>query len=465
MPDLRQLREERTRAATRIRELADRINTERRDFRADERTDWERVNNDYNRLVSEIQVAERAAQVDRDGNRPVGDRDIGRDDSNPRADRDRRRRDNVQATEEQRSLALRAWACCQSGRRVTRQMREACRVLRFDPRSPEIELRTANDQARRLWKERMSRVHPNRRGDLLSREVRANMSAQLPGSGGYLVAPGTLSAQFELNMLAFGGVRQVADEFTTSSGEPFIHPTVDDTGNLGVQLGENTQAMDTGVNPTLGQKQWFAYKFSSTPVLIPSELLEDDQYDLESQLGEMLGIRLGRRTAVSYATGSGSSTPEGIVTGATLGVTAASATKIAADEIIRLIHSIDPAYRSQPGVGFLMHDQIILALRLLKDGEGRYLWQPGLQDNVPDRLSGYPVNICQEMDSTVATTKKTILFGLLSKYRIRKVGGVRLYRLQERFRDLDQDGFVAFIREDGKLLQAGTPPVKYLQQA
>jgi hypothetical protein len=52
----------------------------------------------------------------------------------------------------------------------------------------------------------------------------------------------------------------------------------------------------------------------------------------------------------------------------------------------------------------------------------------------------------------------------LSKYYIRRVNEVRIYRLEERYRDNDQDGFVAFVREDGNLMDAGTAPVKYLQQ-
>jgi hypothetical protein len=66
------------------------------------------------------------------------------------------------------------------------------------------------------------------------------------------------------------------------------------------------------------------------------------------------------------------------------------------------------------------------------------------------------------MDSTVASGKKSLLFGQLSRYKIRSVGEMRMYRLEERYRDTDQDGFVAFIREDGNLLTAGTAPVKYL---
>ena len=58
-----------------------------------------------------------------------------------------------------------------------------------------------------------------------------------------------------------------------------------------------------------------------------------------------------------------------------------------------------------------------------------------------------------------------IVFGDLSKYKIRTVNQMRFYRLEERYRDKDQDGFIAFCREDGGLLNAGTDPVKRLTMA
>jgi HK97 family phage major capsid protein len=57
-----------------------------------------------------------------------------------------------------------------------------------------------------------------------------------------------------------------------------------------------------------------------------------------------------------------------------------------------------------------------------------------------------------------------MLFGNLKKYKVRQVREIRMYRLQERYRDNDQDGFVAFGRQDGNLLDAGTAPVKKLTQ-
>ena len=45
-----------------------------------------------------------------------------------------------------------------------------------------------------------------------------------------------------------------------------------------------------------------------------------------------------------------------------------------------------------------------------------------------------------EMDSTVAAAKKTLLFGDLTKFKIREVGNIRLKRLVERFAEFGPGG-------------------------
>ena len=271
-------------------------------------------------------------------------------------------------------------------------------------------------------------------------------------------------------MLAYGNMRVVADFISTSTGERISWPTGDDTSNKGILLGQNTAAPTTGNQPTLAKVYWDAYKFSSnspdgTPILVPYELLQDSAIDLVEQLGEWLAIRLGRISNDYYTYGTGAAQPKGIVTAATA-FTAISSTAIFWDDLFGLIHSIDPAYRTSD-CGFMSHDSVVLAIRKLKDGQGRYMWEPGLQVGMPDKILGYSWNVNQSMDSTFAGGKNTVLFGQLFKYKIRRVnggmdGGIRLYRLQERYRDTDQDGFMAFMREDGNLLTAGTPPVKVL---
>ena len=88
-----------------------------------------------------------------------------------------------------------------------------------------------------------------------------------------------------------------------------------------------------------------------------------------------------------------------------------------------------------------------------------------MQAGVPDRLLGYKYVINQSMANAQAQSAKIILFGDFSKYKIRDVAGIRLVRLDELFAQTDQVGFVAFLRSDGQLLDAGTNPIKYLTNA
>jgi HK97 family phage major capsid protein len=233
-------------------------------------------------------------------------------------------------------------------------------------------------------------------------------------------------------------------------------PKVDDTSNSGVKLDEAT-TIGTSVDPTFSAVTFNAYKYSSKPVFISQELLEDSAFNLSSEIASMLGERLGRIEGSAMTTGDGSGDPNGIVTAAGTGVTSAVATVFTADEVIGLVHSLDPAYRSGTSTGFMFHDTALLYMRKFKDANGMYLWQPGMTASEPDRLFGFPYTINQAMEPLVSnvpvTAKEHVLFGDFSKYVIRDVSSMRFYRLDERYRDTDQTAFIAFKRLDGDTIR------------
>ncbi len=348
------------------------------------------------------------------------------------------------ATEEDRALALQAWCREQADLPLEERHVQACRRAGVRPDRPYIDVRLADRAPRSL------------------QEARALSS--VVGSQGAFTVPQTFVSAFELALLMYGGVRQAAEIIRTAGGNPMPWPTADDTSNEGEQLGESkTVTTDTDAEDSIfDQTTFYAYKYSSKLVKVPTELFEDSAFDLATVLGQMLGERISKITNRRFTTGTGAAQPSGIVTDSTLGITTAAAAAIKPDEIIQLVHSVNAAYRQ--GAKFMMSDQVVLAVRLLKDGNGQYMWQPGMQDGTPDRLYTYPVVINDHMATTVAASAKTMLFGQLAKYKIRDVGSFRLRRLTERFADTDQEGFVAFSRHDGHLLDAGTHPVKHLLQ-
>jgi HK97 family phage major capsid protein len=126
------------------------------------------------------------------------------------------------------------------------------------------------------------------------------------------------------------------------------------------------------------------------------------------------------------------------------------------------MHSVDPAYRAN--ARYMFNDGTLKVLKKKKDGDGQYLWLSGLAVREPDTIMGKPYTINQHMAS-IATGAKVALFGDFSKYYIRRVAGVQVLRLTERYADYNQTAFLMFARADGALVDAGTNPIKHLINA
>jgi HK97 family phage major capsid protein len=293
-------------------------------------------------------------------------------------------------------------------------------------------------------------------------EVRAQ-TAGTNSAGGYTV-PVELASFIEKAMIASGPMYD-SNLFTvinTTGGNTFNIPTVNDTAVTAVAHTEGgTVTDDGGKDVTFGQAQLGAYAFDTNWVRWSYELANDSILNMESLLGELLGERLGRIANSKLTTGSGSSDVEGIVTNSTLGKTAAAVAAVTADEIIDLIHSVDPAYRSSPSTAIMMNDSVLAAVRKLKDGQGNYLWQMGnYQAAVPQNILGYNVVVNQAMASQ-ATGNKIMLFGDMAKFYVRKVGAPTLFVARERF--APDYGILGYARFDGVL--ANTAAIKHLKNA
>lgn len=137
-------------------------------------------------------------------------------------------------------------------------------------------------------------------------------------------------------------------------------------------------------------------------------------------------------------------------------------TSIGSQDFTDLEHTVDPAYRKESS--YQMHDQTLRVVKRLLDKYGHPLWKQTMVAGEPDRLNGYPYWINNDM-ATIAVNAVTVTFGAHKKYLIRRVKELGVVTLQERFADYGQVAYIGFARYDGNLLDSGTHPVCYLQQA
>ena len=307
------------------------------------------------------------------------------------------------------------------------------------------------------------RSHPELRpASAEVRQAMAEMRAQAVGTdaaGGYLV-PEEWASSIESAMVAFGGIRNAATVIRSSNGNPLHMPTDNDTANSGAILAENTQ--DSEQDVTFSELILNAYKYTSNIIRVPVELLADSAFNLEAFLQAKFAERLGRATAAHYATGTGTAQPRGLFTAAGSGKTAASNAAITYAELIDLKHSVDPAYRGN--ASWVMNDSTLAAVKKLVDGQNRPLWNPSVAAGEPGTFDGDAIIIDQGAPS-IGSTTTPIAYGDLSKYLVRDAGGISMVRMVERYADFHQVGFVAIMRTDGDLLDAGSGPVKKLTMA
>lgn len=289
-------------------------------------------------------------------------------------------------------------------------------------------------------------------------------STQVVGTdslGGFLV-PQDFSNELDIATLFTGEVERVAKKLNTAGGALLDYPTINDTATDANLIAE--AAAVTVQDMTFANKQLSAYNYASQ-VRVSMQLLQDNAFDLNAFLAESMGERIARKSNAQFTTGTGSSQPQGIVTGSTLGKTAASATAITEGEILDLIYSIDPSYRNKASFGLMAHDNVISAIRALGFGSSNDLpvFVPSMEAGQPDRIMGVPVYVNNDMESSIATGKKTIIAADFSKYVVRNAGGVQFVRLNERYMDELEVGYVSFARKDGAVLDSRA--IKHLIQA
>lgn len=279
-----------------------------------------------------------------------------------------------------------------------------------------------------------------------SYEIRNALQVGELSEGGYTV-PDEFDKQLIEGLEDENIMRGLVHIIRTGSGEHKI-PIVASHGT-GSWVEEEQQIPES--DDAFSQVTLTAHKFA-TMIRISRELLNDSAFDLAAYISHEFVRRAGAAEEQAILTGDGSHKPIGLLhdtLGAQVGVTTASATAITADELIDMQHSLKSGYRRK--AVWIMNDATISAIRKLKDGQGQYIWQPGIKEGAPDMLFNQRVLMSNYMP-LIATGNKVILYGDFSDYWLAEREGRTLERLNELYAVTDQVGFKMTERLDGRLI-------------
>lgn len=452
---LQELFELKTELVTQLRELGDRQS----EWGPEDRANWDQIDSritdtsaEIDTIEQERMISSRLAEVaEADDQRQYNRRsEYGQQRSN-------RLRRNV--TEEMRATALQAMFYRALGKTLTGRQEESLHCTGMTKTLPsdfEIRMPTGSNSGYDCWStNRGNSRHMDKLNADLSYRAEADALDTVTDTEGLDWVP---TEQFRAEliriMVAYGPIRGVCRTIVTSGGETMRLPTVDDTANLAAIVVEEGPAVLAA--PTTADVSWGAYKYGSL-VKYSQEILQDSPLNMATLLAQLLGERIGRHQSNDFTVGTGSSQPNGIVTGAT-GATAEwditpAATYSNADNLIDFQAELDPAYEAAGNVGWMFSRATLAEIRKIKATDGQYIWQPALRAGEQDMLLGAPYVVNQEVAS-VGASATAFVYGDMNSYIIRDVAGMRTRILSELYAVNDQFGIVSWMRSDGNVANA-----------
>ena len=291
---------------------------------------------------------------------------------------------------------------------------------------PETMLVKATDEQVKQYSDyKMGFAKACRHGSLrnLPHDISMALSVGSQPGGGYLV-PADTTGEMVKFLYETSPFRQLATVQSVTTAEK---KGKYDLGEVaGGWVGELETRTETAT-PALGEWLIPVFELSAMP-LASSQLLEDADIDVVSWLTAGAGQKFSRLENTAFVSGDGIKKPKGLTDygsnasapGSTVAtyervqhIVSGSTTGISnADKLLDLVTLLKTGY--QIGASFMMNRQTENLVRKLKDGDGQYLWRPGIEAGKPNTLLGYPVVEFPDL-ADASSNSLSLYFGDLKK--------------------------------------------------
>ena len=236
------------------------------------------------------------------------------------------------------------------------------------------------------------------------------MSLEPNDTSDHVLAPEQIESDFIRNLVEYSPIRSIADVRSTTAGAVILPRR---TGITNAQWVDETGPRPES-QPTFGQSK-IEIKEVATYVDISLRLVEDSG-NVVAEVTQALAEDFGQKEALAFVSGDGVLEPLGILSDPAVPEVAAAGATLDPDELIAMMYALPATYRNSST--WVMNGATLAAIRTLKDGDGRYLWQPSYQAGLPETILGRPVLDAIDMPD-VETGETGIILGDFKRgYRI-----------------------------------------------
>lgn len=177
-------------------------------------------------------------------------------------------------------------------------------------------------------------------------------------------------------------------------------------------------------------------------------LINNSQFDIVSYVVNKVAESIALFLEKEIISGAGTDKMTGILTESKLVKTVETAGDVpTADEFIATQVEVPQQY--QAGAMWLVSNKTLLAMRQMKDENGRYFLQNDLTNGFGYTFLGKPVMVSDQMVNT------NVVYGDFSGYFVNIHEGSSIKVLNEKYADEHAVGVVAWLEVDGKVMEEG----------
>jgi len=281
-----------------------------------------------------------------------------------------------------------------------------------------------------------------------------SLSAQDDTKGGLFI-PDDFQAQIIKKIPNFANVGSLVNRQNTSRDVlrwPTIPYSTDDINTSGVAVTwEDETDSATETDFSMGSTA-VPVKKCRALIKVSNDLLEDSAVNIVDLLASLLAEAFAIEEDKVLTSGAGGKKPEGILTCTDTqfaSIVSGSAAALTYDGLVNLIYGLPEQYANN---GTLMFKRATVALiRQLKDSQNRPLWEPSMQVGAPAQVLGYNYKTNEHMPAVAAGAKAIVFADFKRLYTVADRVGMTIKRLDEKYADTDQVGFIARRRFGGKV--------------
>jgi HK97 family phage major capsid protein len=277
--------------------------------------------------------------------------------------------------------------------------------------------------------------------------TKSSLSAGSNEDGGYLVT-NHMSKNIFSQLSEISPVRQLA---STQMIATEAYEMIEEIGGAEANWTTETGARTTTKAPKIQKREIPVHEMYAQPKA-SQRLIDDSFINIENWLSDKLVESFSKMENHAFLHGNGRGKPLGLLCEEADGgferVKSGIDGALNADSLMDLYFKLGAFYI--PKAAFIMHRTTLQAIRMLKDNNGQYIWNPSLSQGVDDTILGAPVKECLHMPIAAKSAQTVIVGDFQSAYIVVDRGPIKV--LRDPFTEKPYIKFYATRRVGGSVL-------------